>query len=152
MIVPREGVRTMATIEKSIAIEALPEHVAEYLADPVHLPEIWPSMIEVRDVEALPAGGNRYHWVYKMAGMRFEGDSETVEFVPNEHFVQKNTGIPSTFFWKFLPKNGGTEVEMKVDYEVPKTLLGKFAEPFVLRLNEREAEIVLANLKDRVES
>ena len=40
---------------------------------------------------------------------------------------------------------------MKTEYEIPQKLLGKLAEPFVRKLNEREADTFLANLKDRVE-
>ncbi|OFW72054.1 MAG: hypothetical protein A2Y55_12320 [Actinobacteria bacterium RBG_16_68_12] len=143
----------MTTIERSIVIKAPPKQVFSYLDEPVHLLEIWPSMLEVKDVETMPKGGHRYHWLYKMAGMRFEGDSETVEFEPDRHILQKNTGqIPGTFDWRFLPENGSTKIVMKAEYEIPKTLLGKLAEPFVLKLNEREADTVLANLKDRVET
>ncbi len=142
----------MATVAKEIFIQAPPEQVAGYFEDPMHLLEIWPSMVDVSGVEALPNGGHRYHWTYKMAGMRFEGDSETVEFQEHRHFVAKNTGqIPSTFDWTFTPSEGGTKVAMRADYELPKKLLTKLAEPFLLRLNEREADTVLKNLKDRIE-
>jgi len=143
----------MVTIEKSVLVKAPREKVYAYLEDPRHLPEIWPSMVEVADVAELPAGGHRFHWTYKMAGMRFEGDSETVEIQPEAHYVQKNTGqIPSTFDWTFVGKDGSTELRMKTEYEIPETLLGKLARPFLVKLNEREAETVLGNLKDRLES
>lgn len=143
----------MATIEKSIVIEAPVEQVFEYLTDPEHLPEIWPSMVEVRDVETLPNGGHRYHWVYSMAGKRFEGDSETVEIEPNSHFLSKTTGgIPAAFDYTFTPENGHTKIDVKTDYELPQSLLGKLAEPFLRKLNERESDTFLANLKDRLET
>lgn len=146
----------MATVTKEILIGAPPEKVAGYFDDPMHLPEIWPSLVEVSDVEELPTGGHRYHWKYKMAGKGFEGDSETIqreESGDTFHFVAKNTGeIPSTFDWTFTPGNGGTKVVMKADYEIPRTLLSKLTEPLVLRMNEREATAVLENLKDRIEA
>lgn len=143
----------MATIEKSILITAPVEEVFTYLEEPTHLPEVWPSLVEVSDVVDLPQGGDRYHYVYKMAGTRFEGDSETIEFVPYKHFVRESTGeIPSTFDWTFMPQNGSTKVVLKAKYEVPKTLLGKLSEPFILKLNEREADTFFANLKDRIEA
>ena len=142
----------MATVEKAITIDAPPETIFEYFDDPKNLLEIWPSMMDITDVQDLPGGGHRYHWSYKLLGMRFEGDTETVEFEPGRHVVEKNTGqIPSTFDWAFAPENGSTKVTVKADYEIPAKLLGKFAEPFIVRLNEREAETVLANLKDRIE-
>lgn len=143
----------MVTIERSVLVEAPPEKVYEYLDDPAHLPEIWPSMVEVSDVADLPNGGHSYHWVYKMAGVRFEGESETVEIEPEKHYIQKNTGqIPSSFDWTFIAENGSTRLKMKTEYEVPETLLGTLAKPFILKLNEREADSFLGNLKDRVEA
>jgi len=143
----------MVTIEKSIVVEAPREKVFDYMRDPRHLPEIWPSMVEVKDVADLPNGGHRYHWTYKMAGVRLEGDSETVEFEEGKHIVEKGTGqIPSTFDWTFSVEDGATRLKTKVEYEIPETLLGKLAKPFIVKLNEREAESFLGNLKDRVEA
>ncbi len=143
----------MATITKSIVIEAPVTQVFSYLDEPVNLPEIWPSMVEVVDVATLPTGGHRFHWIYKMAGMRFEGDAETVEFDLDRHILRKSTGpFPSTFEYTFTPENGRTKLDLKAVYDPPKALFGKFTEPFILKLNEREAETVLANLKDRLET
>jgi len=142
----------MATIEKSITIKVAPEKVYDYFVDPAHLPEIWPSMVEIKDVKTLPKGGHRFHWIYKMAGMRFEGETETVEFELDRHLVTKSTGqIPATFDYSFKAENGYTRIDVKTEYEIPKKLLGKLAEPFVHKVNEREADTFLANLKDRVE-
>jgi uncharacterized protein YndB with AHSA1/START domain len=148
---PKE-VGRVVTIDKDITIKAPPEKVFAFLKEPKHFPEIIPSLVDVKDVEMLPAGGYRYHWIYKLAGIRFEGTTETTEFVPTETIVDKTTGeIDSTFEWKFAPENGGTKVHLEIGYEVPKKLFGRFAEPFVFKLNEREAEMVLANLTDRLE-
>ncbi len=142
----------MVTIEKTVTIKVPPEKVFGFFEDPKHLPEIMPSLIEVKDVEKLPTGGFKYHWIYKIAGMRFEGVTETTEFVPVEKIVDKTKGeIESTFHWTFFKENGWTKVDLEVGFEYPKPLIGKFAEPFLLKLNEREAEMVLANLKDRLE-
>lgn len=143
----------MTTIERSIVIKAPVQQVFSYLEDPVHLLEVWPSMVEVKDVEPMPEGGRRYHWVYKMAGIRFEGDTETVEFEPDRHFLSKTTGhIPATYDFTFTSDNGTTRVAMKTEYEIPQQLLAKLAEPFIRKLNEREADAFLGNLKDRLET
>ena len=45
--------------------------------EPSNLPEIWPSMIEAKDIQnASLTEETKFRWVYKMAGMRFEGISE----------------------------------------------------------------------------
>ena len=143
----------MTTIERSIVIEAPVKDVFSYLEDPAHLPEIWPSMVKIEDVEPLAKGGYHYHWHYKMAGKHFEGDSETVEFEHDKHLVSKASGqIPAKFDYTFTAIDGKTKVEVKTEYEMPTSLLGKLAEPFVRKLNEREADAFMANLKDRLEA
>ena len=38
-----------------------------------------------------------------------------------------------------------------VEYTVPIPLLGKLAEAFIVRMNDREGDLTLANLKARME-
>ena len=74
----------MAKLEKTITIKAPVEKVFNYIDDSTNLPEIWPSLVEVTDVQPLPNGGHTIRWVYKMAGMRFKGTSEiTSTFLTN---------------------------------------------------------------------
>ena len=142
----------MVKIDRTITIKAPVEKVFNYMTEPTDLPEIWPSMVETRDVKKLPNGGTNFHWIYKMAGMRFEGDNETKEFVPNQHVVTENKGsIPSTFDWTYQPDAGGTKLTVHAEYTVPVPLLGKLAEPFIVRLNENEMDTLLSNLKSRME-
>jgi uncharacterized protein YndB with AHSA1/START domain len=147
-----KGVKHVATFAKEITIKTRPQQVFEFFKEPEHLPEIWPSMIEVTNVETLENGGYRYHWMYKMAGKKFTGTTTTEKFVPFERIVEhSDSEFDSTFDWKFTPYDGGTKVELFADYKLPKTLLGTFSEPFLAKLNEREADLVLTNLKARIE-
>jgi len=143
----------MAKITRDILINAPVEEVFAYASDPTNQPEYWPSMIETRDVEELPQGGKKYRWVYKMAGIRLEGSTETTEFVKNERIVTKSKGgVESTFIYEYKPEGEGTRVSVELEYKVPVPVLGKLAEAFVLKINERETETVLGNLKDRLET
>jgi uncharacterized membrane protein len=143
----------VAEVEKSIPINAPAEKVFAYINEPANLPEIWPSMIEAMDIERLPNGGNRFRWAYKMAGMRFEGTSEDTECITNERVVsQTKGGIESTITWVIQPEAGGSKATINADYTVPIPLLGKLAESFIVRQNENEMEVLLANLKDRMEA
>jgi uncharacterized protein YndB with AHSA1/START domain len=143
----------MARVEKSITINAPVEKVFSYVEDPTNLPEFWPSMVEAKDVEELEGGGYKFGWVYKMAGMRFEGTSETIEYVANQRTVTDNKGgIESIITWTCEPEDGGTKVTFDAEYTVPIPLLGKLAEAFIVKQNEREAETLLANLKARMET
>lgn len=142
----------MVKVTKSVTINAPVEKVFAFMSDPTNMPEFWPSMIEVKDVQPSPAGGANFGWVYKMAGMRFEGASETIEVITNQRVVTKSTkGIESTFVWMYEPEDGGTTLTVEVEYTVPIPLLGKLAEAFIVKQNEHEAEAMLANLKARME-
>jgi uncharacterized membrane protein len=140
----------MATIRRSISISSPVDRVFEFVADPRNLPEIWPSLVEVRNVQSHPAGAS-FDWDYKLLGMRIHGHSDPIEKIQNERLVSRSAkGIPNTFRWIYASRDDQTDVTLEVDYEVP--VLGRLAERMVGRVNEREAEILLRNLKRKLES
>jgi uncharacterized membrane protein len=140
----------MATVRRSISIHAPVERIFDYMSDPTHLLEIWPSMVAVRNIEH-HANGPSFDWDYKLLGMRIQGHSDPVETVKNERQVTRSVkGIPNTFRWLYATRGGKTEVTIEVDYQVP--VLGRLAEGVVGRVNEREAETLLKNLKRKMEA
>lgn len=142
----------MVKIERSIHINAPVEKVFAYQSDPHNTPEYWPSFIEVKDLEKLPDGGQKYNWTYKMAGMRLNGSTSTIDFEENKLIKTKSEGgIDSTITYSYEPEGDGTRVSILVEYEIPIPVLGKLAESFILKTNEREADTVMANLKDILE-
>ena len=143
----------MVKLHKSITIHAPVERVYAFMDDPSHLPEVWPSMVEVKDIKPSPAGGSNFGWVYKMAGMRFEGASETTIHETNKHTQTKSVkGIESKFDWDYKSQNGNTVFDVDLEYNVPIPLVGKLAESFIVNQNEHEADTLLANLKDLMET
>ena len=142
----------MATLSKSIEIQSSAENVFDYLNEPTNLLEFWPSMVDVQDIVTLPNGGKKFKWFYKMAGMRLEGYSEDIEVIPNRKSVSETTGaINGKQTWSFEPVNGGTRVNIQIEYSIPLPVIGRLAESVVVKLNEHEAEMLLANLKTRME-
>jgi uncharacterized protein YndB with AHSA1/START domain len=149
----REEVRSVAKVTRTITINAPVEKVFGYINEPTSLLEVWPSMVEAKDVHRLPNGGNRFRWVYKMAGVRLEGASEDTDVVPNERVVSETKdGMESRITWAFQPEAGGTKVTFEAEYTVPIPVLGKVAEALIVKLNENEAGVLLANLKARMEA
>ncbi len=143
----------MAKIVKTITIDAPVERVFSYVEEPANVPEYWPSVIEVKDVESLPGGGFRYRWVYKMAGVRMEGGTETTEYVVNQRTVSENTGgVSGTVTWTYQSETGKTQVTFEAEYTVHIPVLRKLAESFLVKLNEQEAETLLANVKAKMEA
>ena len=142
----------MATLTKSILINAPAEKIFDYIAVPANLLEIWPSMVDASDVQILPNGGSKFKWTYKMAGMRLEGISEDIEYIPPRKTVSKTTGgVDGTVTWLIEPVSNGCKVTIADEYIVPLPVIGKLAESVIVKLNEHEAEVLLANLKTRME-
>jgi len=139
-------------IKKSIHIAAPAARIYEFVTQPMNMLEIMPSLVEVMNVTRAPDGTHAFDYVYKMAGIHFRGHAETLKIVQNRRSeVQTKGGIPSTFRWTFDGRNDSTEVRLEIEYEVPVPLLQKLAEAFLVKINEREAETLLANLKERLE-
>ena len=143
----------MAKEEKTITLNAPLEKVFDYWSDPAQLTEIWPSMVEIKDVQELPSDGHTCSHVFRMLGVRLEGTSEDIEYVLNERTVSKTKGdIESTLAAVLQPEASGPRMTLGVEYNAPIPALGRSAEAFILGANERELELMLANLKDRLES
>lgn len=143
----------MRSHSKSVFIDAPVERVYAFLDDPEREPEFWPSLIEVKDVHSLPNGGHSHAWKYKMAGIRLQGTAEDVEHIPNERIVSKTKGgVDSIQTWMVQPEGDGTKVTFKVDYTVPIPVLGRLAEAAIVKLNDREGDAIVENLKTMLEA
>jgi uncharacterized membrane protein len=142
------------SIKKTILIEALPTKVFAYYTDPTHNPEIWPSLVEVKDVMRNDKGQPQtFTWIYKMAGMRFEGRSEFLEYIPNKRVViEAKSGIHATNTIEFTEVDNKTQIVEQMDYSIPIPLIGRVAEKFLIKMNENEMTTIHNNLKARMES
>ena len=143
----------MPKIVKTTTIQAPVTDVWTYLNDPMNLLEIWPSMHQIENVKVDAEGRQAYDWTYRMAGIPFHGHSETIDLQPERLFVMRSeSGIPNTFRWSFEDVGGKTKLTVEVDYDIPGKLVQRLAEPFVRRVNEKDAETLLENLKARLET
>ena len=141
----------MARIEKSVTINAPVEKIFGYIADPMTSPEWLTSMITVNDVSGTGVG-QHYRWKYKMVGVLLEGETTVTEHIPNKRRVtQTKGGATSTWTLDFETLDGGTKVKLTIEYTIPVPVIGKLAEKLVLKRNEREAELAMANIKEKME-
>ena len=142
----------MVKVQREILIHAPVEKVFTFMNDPHNLPQIWPSMMEVKHATLNSIGGYDFEWVYKMAGMHFNGASKTTEYNLNQRIITQSTrGIESRFVWDYKAEGPNTRLAVEIEYKVPMPLIGKLAEVVITRQNEHEADIMLNNLKDRME-
>lgn len=141
----------MANVNRSITINAPLEKVFNYLSDPNAQPEWVPSLVSVTDVTG-SGEGQQYRWTYKMAGVLLNGETTVTEHIPNKRRVtQSKGGVISTWIIKLEPNDGGTMMELDIEYTVPVPVLGKLAEKLVLKRNEREADLAMTNIKEQME-
>lgn len=141
----------MPKITKSTIINAPVDKVFEYVNDPMKAPEWLPSMMEVTEVSG-SGKGQHYRWRFKMAGVPLNGESTVTEYVPNKRrVVESKGGASATWTYTFEPSDGGTKFDLAVEYTIPVPVLGKLAEKLVLKRNEREADMAIANIKDTME-
>lgn len=149
----QKGENKMESISKSILIKAPVEKVFDHVSDPNTHPGFWKAISDITNVQTLPNGGHSFNWKYKMGGMKFDGASEWVEYVPNQRIVSVSTkGIDSTLRWLFQPEADGTRMTFEVSYTIPMPLLGKIAENFLVKQNQGEVDSLLVNLKSQMES
>ena len=110
-------------------------------------------MVEAQVTGITHTGGQNFRWEYKMAGMRIQGESEVLEHVPNQKVItQSKKGIESTFVWHYEAEGDGMRLQVDVEYVIPVPLLGKLAENVVAKLNEHEADVLIENIKTRMEA
>jgi uncharacterized membrane protein len=149
----KEFVMNTKTIGRDIRVETPVERVFDFLLDPNHLPEIWPNVIEVKNVKKSKDNESfNFNWTYKMSGLPFEGKCETIEYTPYERLVVKsNKGLDSTITWRFQPTGRETHITFRFEYQIPSSLLKRMKEDFIVQENEHEVEALLQNLKSRLE-
>jgi carbon monoxide dehydrogenase subunit G len=140
-------------INKDILINAPLEDIYGYVSKPSNLQQIWPSLIELKNKKTPLSIGFSYRWMYKMSGMFFTGTGECTNIMPNHRYTVKNSGsINSLITWTFLMKGDKTRVTFTNDYKIPEALLARVPESIINKMNEKETELILENLRAKFET
>ena len=143
----------MKTTIRDIRLKVPSDQVFSFVVDPRNLPEIWPNIVEVKNVKKSKSDeGFNFNWVYKMTGEQFEGNCETIEYRPYDRIAIKNSnGLNSTITWSFRPTGQETQVTLQFEYQIPASLLKRTKEEIVTQGTEHELDAMLQNLKTRLE-
>lgn len=147
----------MARIERSINIDAAPADVFEVLTD-LDLILHWATIVVANhDVPEKPLRArHRFRQTVSVAGIKLETDWEVLELErPNfvVYRVSVHGGGRLDMRQTVTPTDGGCEVTIDADYDLPGGILGDLVNRvYVEQRNEREAEASLKNLKAFVEA
>jgi carbon monoxide dehydrogenase subunit G len=149
----QRGVQQMATIERSILINAAPEAVTAVSENPGRLPE-WVTGVEKVETDGgWPAVGTLARMSMRSPGLAFLLTCTSLEYVPGEKLVCAMEGLTTgTFSWSYAPDDGGTAVSYKLEYALSAGADGQVMDRLIAeRANEISIEQSLNNLKALVE-
>lgn len=143
----------MIELDERTHVEASPEEVFDYIADPHNHPKFTPSLIEITDVEENEVG-KEGRFVFKMVGTSLEGRFVDEEFDrPSLRTYELEGDIDGRVTWSIDETNDGVEVRYESPIEPPgPDLLEAVTEPIMQRYLESETESTLKNLKALVEA
>jgi uncharacterized membrane protein len=146
----------MPYVEQSIVIAAPPDAVFDMVANqPERMPEWWRAFeLQTRVSPPPTAVGSVSRYVYNMLGVKIKGEHQVVELDENARLLVKTlSGIDSMFEFNFIPVDGGTELNVRVEYSLPGSVLGQLLNRLTIeQRNERDLAEGLQNLKQIVEA
>jgi uncharacterized protein YndB with AHSA1/START domain len=143
----------MRKLVKSVEIAAPAARVYEFMTTPTNLPGIWPNLEAVGNVKRSADGAHSFDWTYRLVGFRFHGHSRSLEVRPNELVVNRaDIGIPHTIRWTCEARGTTTRLGVELEYRIPTPVIGWIAEVLLARINERDLQRLLGNVKKALET
>ena len=146
----------MPAIHKSTVVNAPIETVFDAFDDPEALPQYVPPMTHVREVHRSDQRlGDSFQATYVVLGMHFDEAFTYAEYVRPTKLVTRFEGpMRGSMGATLTPQDGATtRVDLEIDYQMPGGVVGKVADALLVeRMNEKNAERMLENLKMIVES
>ena len=145
----------MAAIQKTIVVNAPIEQVFQALDDPDKMPLYVPNVTKISDVQRSDARlGDRFQATYAMMGMHFEEKFTYTEYErPRKIAAQFADGMTGTMSCTLEPLGDSTRLSLEISYQMRGGVLGKAVDALLVeRMNEKNAERMLENIKMIVES
>jgi uncharacterized membrane protein len=138
------------TFEAVAHINNSPEEVMNYISDVRNRPLFTSALKSIDNIEGDPAGeGATWTWQWLSLGMVFEGTARcTKKEAGRLYSFESEGGIKSAWTYTAQAKDGGTELEVHVDWEMPESFLSHLTTDDALaKLRDTEVESAIANLK-----
>jgi coenzyme Q-binding protein COQ10 len=132
----------MATVERSILIDASTDTIDAIALDGNRLPEWYVGIEQATPDDLYPEVEGRVSLTLTVR-----------ELARGHHISYQMSGMMvGTQEWSYAPEGGKTRLTAQVEYDMPGGVLGKIADKLVVeRVNTRNLEESLENLKALVE-
>lgn len=143
----------MQRVTRSITINAPVRRIFDYISEPTNLPNLWPEMSIVEDIHRLPGGGKQFRWTQKFVDVRFEGQSDDIEYKVNSRITRRiSGGLQATLTWDLIPEGDRTNVTLVIEYVIPSVLLhGGRTVTSISASFEQDIDKMLANLREKTD-
>ena len=145
----------MTIISKSVTINAPINQVQALMDNPDVTPDWYEGMESLNPSQGYPTEvGSTAVIEIKAGGMTMESNLEVTESEPEKLRVFKMDGmIVGINRWELRPDGDQTHINLTIDYEMKGGGIGKIMDKlFVERINDKNAEASLANLKSKLEA
>ena len=141
-----QGTGNRLVFEDSVEVQAPIEEVYDRWNNFTRFPEFMNNVEEVT-----PIGGDRYHWVARIFGIKQEWDADVTERDPQHRISWRSvTGAYNTGAVSFNPLDGGkTQVRLRLEYAPPAGQIGKQLDK-ITQTTKREVHEDLHNFKRTV--
>jgi polyketide cyclase/dehydrase/lipid transport protein len=145
----------MPSVSETIQVAATPEAAFSFVADaPARATMFIPGLNRINNITTEKAGVDQaWDYEFNWFGLVVSGQSRCTRYEQSSSYQFKTlTGNPSTWTYRFEPKDGGTRLTLEVEYELPQNQLARFATAGTLeQMNRNRAREIVANLKALIE-
>jgi uncharacterized protein YndB with AHSA1/START domain len=140
----------MAEFHASVTIRRPRDEVFRYLVDP-EAQTVWNSGLQEFSAEwtEVPKAGDHARGTVKVAGRQVHWETETAEVDPPARVVYRSVKapFPYTLEWTLVDRGDDTEVRHDGSTGTMGGFFGRFADPVVALMYQRDMNSNLANLK-----
>ncbi|HXY74341.1 MAG TPA: SRPBCC family protein [Dehalococcoidales bacterium] len=137
------------SITREITINASRETVYDFLFKPDNLVKVWPSLLDVSNERLLPSGLYEFNYQYRMGGISLRGTGRHIDAARNSWLTTQITGSADCkFTWTLRNLDKNTRLFLTLEYAIPNAVLKWLAEGSIWAMNEREADVVMNNIKE----
>jgi carbon monoxide dehydrogenase subunit G len=144
----------MPVVQKELMISAPAERIFGFVTDPGRLPEYAPGVASVSEIKQTSGHvGDSFKVAYSVLNLKFPMTFTTEAYrEPAGIDLHMDGNMVGAWQWRLAQEGGATRVRVSIDYKLKLGLLGKAMNALLVeRMNEKNTETMLANLKEIIE-